>query len=178
MVPGGPAVQIMAPMVVTAHHLHVSRTVNGMLGTHDVRPNILFVMADDHAAHAISAYGSRISQTPAIDRIAREGMRFDACFCTNSLCSPSRATILTGTYNHVNGVTSNSSAFDARQPTFVSALRAAGYQTYLVGKWHLGHGGIHDPWRSTAGASCRTTAGITTPSSSSPRASAWSATAT
>jgi len=68
-----------------------------------------------------------------------------ACFCTNSLCSPSRASILTGTYNHVNGVTSNSAQFDARQPTFVSLLQAGGYQTFLSGKWHLGHGGTHDP---------------------------------
>jgi arylsulfatase A-like enzyme len=111
----------------------------------DARPNMLFVMADDHAAHAISAYGSRVNHTPGIDRLAEEGMRLDACFCTNSLCSPSRAAILTGTYNHINGVTSNSAPFDARQPTFVSLLRSAGYQTYLSGKWHLGHGGIHDP---------------------------------
>jgi arylsulfatase A-like enzyme len=109
------------------------------------RPNIILVMADDHAAHAIGAYGSRINETPGIDRLATEGMRFDACFCTNSICSPSRATILTGTYNHVNGVTTLATPFDARQPTFPAMLRAAGYQTALVGKWHLGHGGIHDP---------------------------------
>ena len=109
------------------------------------RPNFVFIMADDHAAHAIGAYGSRINETPGIDRLAAEGMRLDNCFCTNSLCSPSRAAILTGTYNHVNGVTSNSSKFDATQPTYVSMLHDAGYQTYLSGKWHLGHGGIHDP---------------------------------
>ncbi|WP_250917799.1 sulfatase family protein [Streptomyces albipurpureus] len=109
------------------------------------RPNILFIMADDHAAHAVSAYGSNINETPHIDRIAEGGMRLDNCFCTNSLCAPSRATILTGTYNHVNGVQTLSTEFDSNQPAVAQLLRDAGYQTAIVGKWHLGHGKGHDP---------------------------------
>ena len=108
-------------------------------------PNILFIMSDDHASHAISAYGSRINQTPHIDRIAAEGMRFDNCFCTNSICTPSRAAILTGTYNHVNGVTTLSTHLDGRLLNYPKVLKEYGYQTAVIGKWHLGHGGIHDP---------------------------------
>ena len=78
-------------------------------------PNILFIMSDDHASHALSCYGSRINRTPNLDRIAARGMRFDNCFCTNSICTPSRATILTGTYNHVNGVTTLATLMDKEQ---------------------------------------------------------------
>ncbi len=109
------------------------------------RPNLLLVVADDHAANAVGCYGGPHRVTPQIDRIAADGIRFDACGCTNSLCSPSRAAILTGTYNHVNGVTTLSTEFDARQPVFPGLLREAGYRTALIGKWHLGHGGVHDP---------------------------------
>lgn len=101
-------------------------------------PNIVFIMSDDHAAHAISAYGSRVNHTPHIDRLAREGVRLDAMYCTNSLCSPSRASILTGTYSHINGVSSIWTEIDYRVPTFVKALRERGYRTGMFGKWHLG----------------------------------------
>ncbi len=108
-------------------------------------PNIVFIMSDDHASHAISAYGSTINQTPHLDRLADGGVRFDNAFCTNSICTPSRASILTGTYNHVNGVTTLATPFDTRQPSFPGLLAEQGYQTALFGKWHLGHGGLHDP---------------------------------
>jgi arylsulfatase A-like enzyme len=101
------------------------------------KPNILFIMCDDHAAHAISAYGSAVNQTPNIDRIAKDGMRFDACFCTNSICTPSRATILTGKYSHLNGVPVFN-RFDGSQPTVSKDLQTAGYYTGMFGKWHLG----------------------------------------
>lgn len=103
-----------------------------------MRPNIVFIMADDHAAHAISAYGSVVNKTPNIDRLADEGARLDAVYCTNSICTPSRATILTGAYSHINGACSIYSEFDYRVPTFAQVLQDSGYQTALFGKWHLG----------------------------------------
>jgi len=109
------------------------------------QPNIVFIMSDDHAAHAMSCYDSKINETPNLDRIANEGMRFDNCFCTNSICAPSRATILTGQYNHENGVRTLGDTFDSRKPTIQRELRENGYQTALIGKWHLGHGDHHDP---------------------------------
>ncbi|MBO1004381.1 sulfatase family protein [Pseudogracilibacillus auburnensis] len=109
------------------------------------QPNVVFIMSDDHAAHAMSCYGSRINTTPNLDRIANEGMRFDNCFCTNSICAPSRATILTGLYNHKNGVKTLGDTFDNKQNTIQKLLRENGYQTALIGKWHLGHGPNHDP---------------------------------
>ncbi len=111
----------------------------------DNRPNILFIMSDDHAAHAMSCYGSRINRTPQLDRIANDGMRFDNCFCTNSICTPSRAGILTGTYNHVNGVTTLATPMDNRLTTYPKLLREQGYQTAIFGKWHLGIGPQHCP---------------------------------
>lgn len=113
--------------------------------TPDRRPNIVMILTDDHAAHAIGAYGSVVNATPRIDEIGAHGVRFENCFATNALCSPSRATILTGTYSHVNGVTTLVTPIDASQPTFVSALKAAGYRTAVIGKWHMGDGEGHDP---------------------------------
>jgi arylsulfatase A-like enzyme len=101
------------------------------------RPNIVFIMSDDHASQAISAYGSKLIRTPNIDRLAIEGMKFENCFVTNSICTPSRAAIITGKYSHLNGVPVFNH-LDTSQPLLSKYLQAAGYHTGMIGKWHLG----------------------------------------
>ena len=103
-------------------------------------PNILFIMSDDHAAHAIGAYGGRLAAldpTPNLDRLAREGVLCRNCFCTNSICVPSRATIMTGQYSHVNGVKTLSYGLPPERQTLAREMQAAGYETAVIGKWHL-----------------------------------------
>jgi len=101
------------------------------------RPNIIFIMSDDHAYQAISAYGYGLNNTPNIDRLAHEGVIFKSSCVTNSICAPSRATMLTGKYNHINGKIDNLNEFDWNQPNFAKVLQKNGYQTALIGKIHL-----------------------------------------
>lgn len=109
------------------------------------QPNIIFIMADDHAAKSISCYGAGINSTPNLDRIADEGMLFHHCYVTNSICTPSRAAILTGMHNHANGVLTLDDKINNRLPNVAKSLRMGGYQTAMVGKWHLGEGPDHEP---------------------------------
>ena len=103
------------------------------------RPNIVFIMSDDHAYQAISAYDDKLIQTPNIDRIAKEGMLFTNASVTNSICAPSRAVILTGKHAHINGKIDNISPFDTTNVTFPRLLQKAGYQTAMFGKLHFGN---------------------------------------
>jgi arylsulfatase A-like enzyme len=105
----------------------------------DKRPNIIFIMSDDHAYQAISAYSNKLIETPNIDRIAKEGMLFTNACVANSICAPSRATILTGKHSHINGKIDNRFPFDTTNITFPQILRKAGYQTVMFGKLHFGN---------------------------------------
>ncbi len=101
------------------------------------KPNIIFIMSDDHAYQAISAYNSDFIETPNIDKIANQGIKFNKAFVTNSICAPSRAVILSGKFSHLNGVPGNGQVFDGNQQTFPKILQQNGYQTAMIGKWHL-----------------------------------------
>src|SRR5690554_5920714 len=110
-----------------------------MLAMAQQKPNIILIVSDDHAYQTISAYGSKLMETPNIDRIADEGVLFNKAYVTNSICGPSRAVILTGKHSHKNGFKDNeTSNFDTNQDTFVKRLQADGYETAWIGKYHLG----------------------------------------
>src|SRR5947199_10226163 len=133
----------LLPLILLFGIVAPARTASG--------PNIFFIMSDDHAAHAIGAYGSRVNQTPNLDRLAREGARLNDVFATNSICTPSRATILTGQYSHLNGVTMFN-RFDSNRMTVARLLQRGGYYTGMIGKWHLGSDPVgFDRWEILPG---------------------------
>lgn len=111
--------------------------LSSFLNAEEKQPNILFIFMDDHCEQALSAYGNSRMTTPNLDRIANEGMLFNRCYVTNGICGPSRAVIQTGKYSHLNGFVRNGNTFDGSQQTFPKILRKKGYQTAVVGKWHL-----------------------------------------
>jgi arylsulfatase A-like enzyme len=133
---------LLSTAVVMSHDR--PSNVNAQTNPAQRMPNIVFIMSDDHAAHAISAYGSRLIKTPNIDRLANEGMRLENCFVTNSICTPSRAAILTGKYAHINGVPVFNT-IDNSQPMLQKYLQQAGYYTGIIGKWHLGGNNASQP---------------------------------
>lgn len=114
--------------------------ITSLVSAEEKRPNILFIMSDDHAAHAIGAYGSRLAAldpTPTLDRLAKEGMLFENAFCTNSICAPSRACVITGQYPHTNGAYDLGGKIESERQYLAIEMKKAGYQTAMVGKWHL-----------------------------------------
>lgn len=112
----------------------------GVAAAKEPRPNILFIMSDDHAAHAVGAYGGRLAglnPTPTLDRLAREGVRMQNVFCTNGICTPSRATLMTGQYPHRNGITTLEGELPESRQVLAQLMKQAGYETAIIGKWHL-----------------------------------------
>jgi arylsulfatase A-like enzyme len=140
-----------AVMVALAVALTIAPATTIVRSQRGERPNIIFIMTDDHAAHAIGAYGSRVNKTPHLDRLAREGALLTSVFATNSICTPSRAAILTGQYSHINGVTMFN-RFDSSRMTVARLLQQGGYYTGMIGKWHLGSDPVgFDRWEILPG---------------------------
>lgn len=130
----------LAALSLPVHANSQFKFLNKLLGSSQAQPNILFIMSDDHAANAISSYESilaRYAKTPNIDRLGAEGSRLNHCYCTNSICTPSRAAILTGQYSHVNGVNTLQDDFDRDRSNVAKLMQKSGYQTAMIGKWHL-----------------------------------------
>jgi arylsulfatase A-like enzyme len=130
---GNRMVRLFAIAILTGFSVHADPEAS----RGETAPNILFIFSDDHANHAIGAYGSVMNQTPQIDRLANEGAVFLNSYCANAICQPSRASVLTGKHSHMNGVLGNGSRWNSRQTIFPRRLKSAGYQTALYGKWHL-----------------------------------------
>src|SRR6476620_4584604 len=129
---------LLCIFVITAFF---SNTSHSLAQNANTRPNIIYIMSDDHGYQAISAYGYGLNHTPNIDELAEQGVLFKRAFVTNSICGPSRAVMLTGKHSHINGFTDNHSTFDGSQQTVAKLLHDGGYSTAVIGKWHL----ISDP---------------------------------